>query len=405
MGWTEDGFVPYIKDYKFDGDRSFESIFKDIKEKGNIEVWTNTLRELRKNEVVHFIIASSFASLLIEKIHINPFIVHLWGKSGTGKTVALIIAMSIWGNPAIGHLVKNLNSTNVGLERLSAFLNNLPFAGDELQAIKNKYTDFNELIYKLTQGEGKSRGTADGGIAEQLKWNCAFITTGEEPITSEFSKEGVKNRVIEIEENRQIVENGKEIVNTLINNYGFGAKMFFEKIPNDDELQRRHTEIFKKLDEKYKGTGKQTNAIATVILADEIVSKYIFEDEALSINDVDRFFSKDIDEGERIYNLILDWLFANINKFESSSFNEVWGKYEADGEKITRFYINAKILKDFLSSNNISFNGIKNKLFEKGILEKNSQDRFTCQTSVNGKMQNLIKFNIIENIKNEELPF
>lgn len=53
---------------------------------------------------------------------------HLWGKSGTGKTVALIIAMSIWGNPAIGHLVKNLNSTNVGLERLSAFLNNLPFA-------------------------------------------------------------------------------------------------------------------------------------------------------------------------------------------------------------------------------------------------------------------------------------
>ena len=57
--------------------------------------------ELRKNETVHFIVASSFASVLIELLHINPFIVHLWGKSGTGKSVTLIIAMSIWGNPKI----------------------------------------------------------------------------------------------------------------------------------------------------------------------------------------------------------------------------------------------------------------------------------------------------------------
>lgn len=177
LGWTEEGFVPYTKGYKFDGDRSFESVFKDVKEKGKYAIWLETVKELRKNSTLHFIIASSFASALIEILHINPFIVHLWGKSGTGKTVALVVAMSIWGNPKVGQLVKNLNSTNVGLERLSAFLNNIPFAGDELQAIKNKYTDFNELIYKLTQGEGKSRGTVDGGIAEQLKWSCAFLTT------------------------------------------------------------------------------------------------------------------------------------------------------------------------------------------------------------------------------------
>lgn len=405
LGWIEEGFIPYTKDYKFDGDRSFESIFKDIKEKGDIEVWTNTLRELRKNEVVHFIIASSFASVLIEKLHINPFIVHLWGKSGTGKSVSLIVAMSIWGNPAIGHLVKNLNSTNVGFERISAFLNNVPFACDELQAVKSKYSNFNELIYSLTQGEGKSRGTAEGGIQEQLKWSCAFLTTGEEPITSETSKEGVKNRVIEIEENKTLIENGQETVNTLINNYGFGGKIFLEKIPTDEELQRRHKEIVKKFENA--GTKKQTNAIATIILADEIVSKHIFEDRALTTEDCMKFFSKDVDEAERIYNLIVDWLFANINKFENTSFNEVWGKYETFEEQVTQFYINGKVLKDFLSNNNISFNGIKNKLFEKGVLEKNTQGRFTVQTSVNGKKQNLIKFNILESDKKteKELPF
>lgn len=411
LGWTENEFIPYTQDYKFDGDRSFESIFKDIHSKGDYELWKEKVSELRnKSETLHFIIASSFASVLIELLHINPFIVHLWGKSGTGKSVTLIVAMSIWGNPKIGHLVKNLNSTNVGLERLSAFLNNIPFAGDELQAIKNKYSDFNELIYKLTQGEGKSRGTVDGGIAEQLKWNCAFLTTGEEPITSEFSKEGVKNRVIEIEDNNPIIENGKEVVNFLVNNYGFAGKEFVENLPSVEDLQKRHTEIFNKLNERYKSTGKQTNAIATVLLADELTSKSIFGDTPLSIEQAEKYFTKDIDEAERIYNLIVDWLFANINKFEGYS-TEVWGKYIAieDGEdkKIQHFYINNKVLKDFLKTNNISFDGIKNKLLDKGVLERNSQGRFTFYTSVSGKMQSLIKFNLIKNENNSELdlPF
>lgn len=410
LGWTENEFIPYTQDYKFDGDRSFESIFKDIKEKGDYEIWRETVKKLRqKSETLHFIVASSFASVLIEILHINPFIVHLWGKSGTGKTVALIIAMSVWGNSKVGQLVKNLNSTNVGLERLSAFLNNIPFAGDELQAIKNKYIDFNELIYKLTQGEGKSRGTVDGGIAEQLKWNCAFLTTGEEPITSEYSKEGVKNRVIEIEENNKIVENGKEVVNILVNNYGFAGKDFINNLPSVEELQKRHTEIFNKLNEKYSSTGKQTNAISTVLLADELVSKNIFFDNPLTIEQAEKYFTKDIDEAERIYNLIVDWLFANINKFEGYSNTETWGKYIATGEENERniqyFYINNKTLKDFLKSNNISFDGIKSKLLDKGILERNSQGRFTHYTSINGKMQNLIKFNLLKENTIEELPF
>lgn len=410
LGWTENEFIPYTKDYKFDGDRSFEQVFKDIKEKGDYEVWRETVKTLRsRSETLHFIIASSFASVLIELLHINPFIVHLWGKSGTGKTVALIIAMSIWGNPKVGQLVKNLNSTNVGLERLSAFLNNIPFAGDELQAIKNKYTDFNELIYKLTQGEGKARGTVDGGIAEQLKWNCAFLTTGEEPITSEYSKEGVKNRVIEIEENNPIVEDGKKVVNILVNNFGFAGKDFINNLPSQEELQKRHTELFNQLNEKYNSTGKQTNAIATVLLADEIASKYIFFDECLNIEQAEKYFAKDIDEAERIYNLIVDWLFANINKFEENSNLENWGKYIAignDEEKdIQYFYINNKILKDFLKASNISFDGIKNKLLDKGILERNSQGRFTHQTTINGKMQNLIKFNLLKENTTQELPF
>lgn len=296
-------------------------------------------------------------------------------------------------------MVKNLNSTNVGLERLSAFLNNIPFAGDELQAIKNKYTDFNELIYKLTQGEGKSRGTVDGGIAEQLKWNCAYLTTGEEPITSDFSKEGVKNRVIEIEENEQLVENGKEIVNTLIENYGFAGKIFLEKLPTQENLQRRHNEIFKELENKYKSTGKQTNAIATILLADEIASKYIFEDDALTIDQAEKYFSKNIDEADRYINLIIDTANANINNFydKSSQFppsGQIWGLLEkttdGNGEIMYYDFIPTKLYQ-ILEDNGINWNGIKKKLVDKGYLKVDRLGKYQINTKINGTQQRTIK--------------
>lgn len=411
LGWTSNGFVPYVENFKFDGDRSFEGIYKDIKTSGNYEDWKQKMIELRQtSETLHFIIASSFASVLIEKVHINPFIVHLWGKSGTGKTVALMIAMSIWGNPGIGHLVKNLNSTNVGLERLSAFLNNIPFAGDELQAIKNKYSDFSELIYSLTQGEGKSRGTVDGGIQEQLKWNCVYITTGEEPVTLESSKEGVKNRVIEIEENKPIINNGKDIVNFLLDNYGFAGKDFIEQLPADDELIKRHSEIFNELNKESDFTGKQINSIALIILADELISKLIFKDKALTTDDGKKYFTKDVDEAERIYNLIVDYFYQNINKFNENTSGEFWGTFDtnADGS-IGNFYFIPSVLKRYLSENNINFDGIKSKLFEGGYIEKDKQGKFSTVRKINGKCIRCINFFMKGNIQTQmsidDLPF
>lgn len=406
LGWVEDGFVPYTSDYVFDGDRSFETIYKDIRQKGDYSTWLDTVKELRKNKTIRFIMATSFASILIEKLNINSFIVHLWGISGNGKTVTLMIAMSIWGNPGIGHLVKNLNSTSVGFERLSTFLYNIPFAGDELQAIKNKDSDFSKLIYKLIQGEGKSRGTVDGGIAEQSKWKCAFITTGEEPISSTIAKEGVKNRTIEIEENGALIKNGKETVNILLNNYGFAGKSFIENLPNTEELLKRHTEIFNELNAINKGTSKQTNTLAAIALADEISSKYIFKEEPLSLEAIGEHFSKDIDETDRIYNLIVDSFFQNFNKFKNDSNGEFWGTYDEVADSITSFYFIPSVLRKILSENNVNFDGIKSKLLAKGYIEI-ERGRYTMQKKINGRNIKCIKFYLVNDDKQEkmELPF
>ena len=407
LGWTEKGFVPYIKDFKFDGEKSFEGIFKDIRKKGDYELWKDYVRDLRaRSETLHLITAASFASPLIEKVNINSFIIHLWGKSGTGKTIALMVAMSIWGNPKVGHLVKNLNSTNVGLERLAAFLNNIPFAGDELQAIKNRYTDFSELIYQLTQGEGKSRGTVDGGIQEQLKWANIFLTTGEEPITSAYSKEGVKNRVIEVEENDPIVENGHDAAMFLTENYGEAGRDFIENLPDREYLIQRHAEIFEKVN---KGSGKQANALSLILLADEIASKHIFQDKPLTISQINKYHTEDIDEADRIYELIVDYFYRNINKFSESSNTEFWGGYETDGDgNIKTFYFIPSVLREFLAINGISFDGVKDKMFSHGYIQKDAKGKYSILKKDGGRVLRVIKFNVLgeeQQFNIEDLPF
>ena len=138
-------------------------------------------------------IASSFASILVRIFKLNTFIVHLWGKSGNGKTVAEMICASIWGKPD-NNFISNLSNTSIANERLCNFYKNMPILLDELQIAKAKYKNFDELIYILTEGKGKERGTVDNGIREQTSWQTIVILNGEEPITSDTSKEFIKRK-------------------------------------------------------------------------------------------------------------------------------------------------------------------------------------------------------------------
>lgn len=153
--------------------------------------------------------AASFASVLLEPLKVLPFVLHLWGTTGTGKTVALMVAMSIWGNPKMGGLVKTMNMTKNAIMRNAAFLCSIPFAGDELQTIKDKWQgNFDQLIYQITEGVDRGRARAYGGVEDTKTWKNSFIFTGEEPITKVNSGGGSKNRVIEIAIDGLLIEDG-----------------------------------------------------------------------------------------------------------------------------------------------------------------------------------------------------
>ena len=121
LGYIGDGsrFSPYVEDIIFDGDANYGTIYDAITQKGNYTTWLEEALKCRKESLTaHVMLAASFASVLINKIGCLPFFVHLWGvESGTGKTVALMLAASVWGNPEVGQYIQTFNSTQVGLEK------------------------------------------------------------------------------------------------------------------------------------------------------------------------------------------------------------------------------------------------------------------------------------------------
>lgn len=399
LGWINKDFIPYTAKYKYDGDVAYKNVFEAVIEKGEYEVWKKEIRLIRSNsKTVRFLMASSFASVLVKIFQINSFIVHIWGKSSNGKTVAQMICASIWGNPSKGKLLSSLDSTKVASERLCNFLRNIPLILDELQITKTKYKTYDTLIYELTEGKGRDRGTVDGGLSETTQWDNIIILSGEEPITSSSSKEGVKNRVIEINEDSQIIENGNKTVNIILNNYGFAGKEFIGIIQNKENLFDEYKKIVEEL-KKEQNAPKQINAIACILLADKIVSEMIFNDKPITLEEAKDYFTKDIDEADRYIDLIIDIANANINNFydcnnEFPPSGQVWGKLEktTDGRGSIIYYdfIPTKLYQ-ILEENNINWNGIKRKMADKGYIVKSKEGKYQITTRMPSGNQKMIK--------------
>ena len=102
LGWIEKDFAPYDKTIKYDGDTDFQSIYDHVGECGDYKLWLDHVTALRENINIRLMLSASFASVLIEKVGALPFVLHLWGTTGFGKTVSLMVASSIWGNPDMG---------------------------------------------------------------------------------------------------------------------------------------------------------------------------------------------------------------------------------------------------------------------------------------------------------------
>ena len=409
LGWCGHEFMPYADDIVYDGDKAYDSIFRNVCEGGSYETWRDHCCVLRENKIVRMAFAASFGSVLVEPLQILPFVLHIWGgESGTCKTVAIMAAMSIWGNPKMGGLVKTMDATSVNVRRTAAFLYSLPYAGDELQTIKdNKYfTNYDKFIYQITEGVDRGRGKASGGVEETKTWHNSYLFTGEEPITKSNSRAGSKNRVIEIEAEEKLLEDGNYTVSVLTENYGHAGKRLIEYI-NSVDISDLRAEYKRYFDEicQLDTTEKQAMAMSCMLVADRILSEQVFGGAPLTIKDVSGYLrsAKEVDIAERSYEMVMNWIaknpvrFQNPGETDSANKGEVWGRIDSDEshpEKPPVAIINKDVLCDFLERSGFDYAAVSKKWAAKERLIRNSQGKMVHQTKVYGVKASYIKLNM-----------
>ena len=358
---ADEGFSPFVEGLIFDGDANFKGMFEAIRSRGSVEKWLETAKEVRGMSLTaRILLAASFASPLLEPLNCLPFFVHLWGvDSGTGKTVALMVAASVWGDPTIGSFVKTFDGTTVGLEKTAAFLNNLPLCLDELQLAKDLKGRTNFDVYKLAQGVGRTRGNRSGGVDLTPTWRNCILTTGESPLTGQAAGAGAVNRVLDIEcrSAQAVIRDGMRISSIIKRNYGFAGRIFVEELYQPGVLEQvteRYRQLFQQLNDM-DTTEKQAMAAAAIILADELACRWIFQgtERPLTIEQISEFLASRaaVSAGDRGYQYLCDWVTQHSNQLVGRSDTiEVLGALDGNRAYIIRSVFE-RILQDAGYSN------------------------------------------------------
>ncbi len=408
LGWVGTKFMPYETDIRYEGDPEYRALFEGIGSSGDFGKWRELCGELRGNEPLRILMDASFASALVEPLRVLPFACHVWGPSGTCKTVALMVAMSVWGNPKPGGLVKTMNMTKNAIMQSAAFLYSLPFAGDELQTVKDRWSgNFDQLIYQITEGVDRGRAKLHGGVEETRTWRNAFLFTGEEPITKQNSAAGSKNRVIEIALDGPMMEDGHYVSGAVQEHYGYAGRMFVEHVRNmePEGLRKRYRELFGALCE-LDTTDKQAMAMACILVADGLAGELFWPGEAhLDVSGAEKYLHKvnETDVPGRALEAVLNWAAKNPVRFmdpradDPVNRGETWGKIE-DGV----LTVNRDVLSDFLQKSGYDYAAVTRQWAGRGDILKNSQGRYVHQTKVYGIRASYIRIPLPEGDDNTD---
>lgn len=325
LGWTSNGlFSPYMDGLEFDGNDNFRRVFESVHAHGTLEGWVEAVKEVRETDSpARIALAASFASVLLKVIGKLNFIVHFWGGTGVGKTVALLLAVSVWADPNDdGNYIQTFNGTAVGLELQAGLVKNLPLILDEFQLVKDKKS-FEYSVYMLCEGIGKTRGAKTGGLQNTATWRNCSLTSGETPITFSASGGGAMNRIIEIECRDKLFADAPGLLDRIRENYGHAGKLFMGFL-STESAKEKAMELYRHF---YKALGtssteKQTMAAASILTADTLATEWIFQDDrALTVADVDKYLRtrETVDAGARGYEYVHDYYVTNSARFETNA--------------------------------------------------------------------------------------
>jgi uncharacterized protein (DUF927 family) len=156
-------------------------------ESGTADDWRDSVAALAAgNTRLVFALSAAFAGNLAEIVGEDSGGFHLRGASSSGKSTALKLAASVWGNPST--YMRLWRGTVNGLEGLATLHNDGLLILDEIGQIDPD--DAGEAAYMLANGQGKVRASRNGTARSAQRWRLLFLSAGEESLSAVMTRAG-----------------------------------------------------------------------------------------------------------------------------------------------------------------------------------------------------------------------
>ena len=171
-------------------DAGDEQLADALRACGSFEAWVRGINEVVDYPRVLLAVYGALAAALLQILGCANFVIDWCGQTSRGKTTAVRMGGSVWGNPneaSAASVVGTWDATRVRINRASMVLHNLPLILDDTK--RSKYPrDIPKILYDFASGQDRGRGSLEG-IRRTGTWSSVMLSTGEAPATS-FTKDG-----------------------------------------------------------------------------------------------------------------------------------------------------------------------------------------------------------------------
>lgn len=155
--------------------------------KGDLAGWqANIAERCAGNPVLTLAIGCALAGPLLSLVGVLGGGVHLVGDSSSGKSLAQLIAASVWGDPGV--FSASWDVSKGGLEIEASGRNDTVLTLDEIKRADPKRVQ--EMAYSLANGQGKGTMTREREGRAKLSWRLLTLSSGERSLSEHAAISG-----------------------------------------------------------------------------------------------------------------------------------------------------------------------------------------------------------------------
>lgn len=388
--------------------------------RGTYEMWLDIInREVIGHPALEFALTIGYSAIVVGRlsslIGFSNLLFLFYNDTSLGKTTALKLEASIYGNPSVGKngIINTFDATHNALINSMCDKIGFPVLLDE--AMMNKRTGLENFIYRVEGGTEKNRLSKDITARNQREWRSTVVMTSEMSMLENSAQHGgLRCRLFEVK--RQFTnsaEHSNRIVDGISQSFGHGVKPFAKYIINlkDDQIiqlyNTRRNALLNKLTKRNSISSRIIEKLAVLSVTAHIMNKNIglkvneesIDQDIITIHDN---ITRSFDIADKALDFFKSWISENKSQFhheilpqyrnaQNTHFNGSFGvnslgKILIDNKEnvLEVFILTKKFQEIFERSTYPKIQTILKSWRDKGILIGSDAGRLDTKRTING---------------------